>query len=76
MTDHDDAARTPDTEGADAQASTEAAADSAAKENPKFKWYVVHTYSGYENRAKQSLEERIKQNNLEEFFGTVLMTTE
>ena len=23
-------------------------------------WYVVHTYSGYENRAKQNLEERIK----------------
>jgi len=25
------------------------------------KWYVVHTYSGHENKAKLSLQERIKQ---------------
>ena len=24
------------------------------------KWYVVHTYSGFENKAKKSLEEKIK----------------
>jgi len=24
-------------------------------------WYIVHTYSGYENKAKASLEERIKE---------------
>ena len=23
-------------------------------------WYVIHTYSGFENRAKQNLEERVK----------------
>jgi len=28
------------------------------------KWYVVHTYSGFENKAKKSLEEKIKQNEL------------
>ena len=45
--------------------------------NPNFRWYVVHTYSGYENRAKKSLEERIKQaEELEEFFGEVLIPTE
>lgn len=44
--------------------------------NPNLKWYVVHTYSGYENRAKKSLEERIRQNNLEELFGEVLIPTE
>ena len=44
--------------------------------NPNFKWYVVHTYSGYENRAKKSLEERIKQYHLEEQFGEVLIPTE
>lgn len=42
----------------------------------KLKWYVVHTYSGFENRAKKSLEERIKQNNLESFFGEVLIPME
>lgn len=44
--------------------------------NPNLKWYVVHTYSGYENRARVSLEERIKQNNLTDQFGQVLVPTE
>ena len=51
-------------------------AEPAPPANPNFKWYVVHTYSGYENRAKKSLEERIKQNNFEEWFGEVLIPTE
>jgi transcriptional antiterminator NusG len=41
-----------------------------------FKWYVVHTYSGYENRARQSLEERIKLAHLEGSFGEILIPTE
>jgi len=40
------------------------------------KWYVVHTYSGQENRAKASLEERIRSASLEEFFGDILVPTE
>jgi transcriptional antiterminator NusG len=42
----------------------------------KLKWYVVHTYSGFENRAKKSLEERVKREGLDEFFGEVLVPTE
>ena len=44
--------------------------------NPLFKWYVVHTYSGYENRAKLGLEERIKQAKLGAKFGQVLIPAE
>ena len=44
--------------------------------NPNFKWYVVHTYSGYENRAKQSLEERIRQEDMAVLFGELLIPTE
>lgn len=40
------------------------------------KWYVIHTYSGYENRAKKSLEEKWRQENLTEYFGQVLVPTE
>lgn len=40
------------------------------------KWYVVHTYSGLEQRAKASLEERIKNENLGDFFGEILIPTE
>ena len=43
--------------------------------NPK-KWYVVHTYSGYEYKAKKSLEERIKLESLDELFGEILIPTE
>lgn len=61
-----------------------AATEEPAKADPvvtkaasgKLKWYVVHTYSGFENRAKKSLEERWKREGLEEFFGEVLVPTE
>jgi transcriptional antiterminator NusG len=37
---------------------------------------VVHTYSGHENRARLSLLERIKTQNLVEQFGDILIPTE
>ncbi|MBM4321378.1 MAG: transcription termination/antitermination protein NusG [Deltaproteobacteria bacterium] len=40
------------------------------------KWYVVHTYSGQENKAKASLEERIRSSQMEEFFEDILVPTE
>lgn len=39
--------------------------------NPKLRWYVVHAYSGFEQKAKQALEERIRQNNLNDRFGEI-----
>ena len=39
-------------------------------------WYVVHTYSGFENKAKQALEERIKSLKREEFFGEIFVPAE
>ena len=42
----------------------------------KLKWYVVHTYSGHENRARLSLQERVKQLNMVPSFGEVLIPTE
>ena len=40
------------------------------------KWYVVHTYSGYENRVEQTLRERVKQFGLEEKFSDILVPRE
>lgn len=40
------------------------------------KWYVVHTYSGYEEKAKKTLEERIRQHKMEHLFGEVLVPSE
>ena len=45
-------------------------------EKRELKWYVVHTYSGHENRAKLGLLERIKNAALDDSFGDVLIPTE
>ena len=39
----------------------------------EFKWYVVHTYSGYEERAKQSLIELARNEGCEDKFGEVFI---
>ncbi len=40
------------------------------------KWYIVHTYSGFEHKVKSALEERVKSQGRQEFFGQVLVPTE
>ena len=40
------------------------------------RWYGVHTYSGFENKVKLNLEERIRALGVEEFFGEVLIPSE
>ena len=40
------------------------------------KWYVVHTYSGFVNKVRLSLVERIKNLQLEDQFGEVLIPSE
>lgn len=44
-------------------------------ENGK-KWYVVHTYSGYEEQVKASIEERLKAEGLQGMVGEILVPTE
>ena len=40
------------------------------------KWYVVHTYSGYENKVKKDLEKTIKNRELEDFFFNIVVPME
>ena len=40
------------------------------------KWYVVHTYSGYEQKVKESLEDSIKMNKMEGLFGEIIVPSE
>ena len=40
------------------------------------KWYVVHTYSGYENKAKTALEEAIRASGKEELFSEIMVPAE
>lgn len=39
-------------------------------------WYVVHTYSGFENKVKANIEERIVSLGMKDKFGQVLIPTE
>lgn len=40
------------------------------------KWYVVHTYSGYENKVKTDLEKTIKNRELEDYFSEIVVPME
>ena len=35
-------------------------------ENEAIKWYVVHTYSGYENKVKVNLEKAVENNGMQD----------
>jgi transcription termination/antitermination protein NusG len=40
------------------------------------RWYVVHTYSGYENKVKTALEEKVRALGLEDRITDVLIPSE
>ncbi|NRA67111.1 MAG: transcription termination/antitermination factor NusG [Pseudobacteriovorax sp.] len=60
-------------ETVDPTESVESAEISKASVNSNLKWYVVHTYSGYEERAKQGLIELAKNEGCEEAFGEIFI---
>ncbi|MEE9186239.1 MAG: transcription termination/antitermination protein NusG [Candidatus Binatia bacterium] len=39
-------------------------------------WYVVHTFSGFEHKAKAALEDRIKSLGKQDFFGDIIVPAE
>ena len=49
-----------------------------AKQNESLgtRWYVIHTYSGYEENVKRNLEERIESMNMKDKIFEVLIPTE
>ena len=42
----------------------------------KPRWYVVHTYSGYENKVKTDLEKTIKNRELQDYFFDIIVPME
>lgn len=47
-----------------------------AAAGPVLNWYIVHTYSGFEKKVKESLEQRVQAYGLEDKFGEVLVPQE
>ncbi|MBI4664773.1 MAG: transcription termination/antitermination protein NusG [Nitrospinae bacterium] len=42
----------------------------------KARWYVLHTYSGYEKKVKEQLMERLRQHGLHDKVGEILVPEE
>ena len=40
------------------------------------RWYVVHTYSGHENKVKATIEKAVKTRGMEQFIQEVVVPTE
>lgn len=51
-------------EQAEAQAEAEAEQEAKEAKKNRKRWYIVHTYSGYENKVKVNLEKRIEYMNM------------
>ncbi|MBI4841025.1 MAG: transcription termination/antitermination factor NusG, partial [candidate division NC10 bacterium] len=52
------------------------AADAAPPLPPHHEWYVIHTYSGFENKVKQSIEQRVVALGMSQAVSQVLIPTE
>lgn len=71
----------PGEEAVEAEAEEEADAaapegEEAAEEDSEKHWYVIHTYSGYENKVKKNLEHRIESMGMHEYIFQVVVPTE
>jgi transcriptional antiterminator NusG len=47
-----------------------------APSGPPLKWYVVHTYSGHENKVRENILKMIKTSAIKEQFGRLIVPTE
>ena len=65
---------TETTETQEPQAPNPAAED--AQKNPNMKWYIVHSYSGFERKVKESIESRVQAFGLQDKIGRVIIPTE
>lgn len=71
--------KSPESEGTDEDENdnTDSAEDvTTANDNPNAKWYVVHTYSGHENRVATNLRQRIESEHLEHKIIDILVPTQ
>ena len=61
-----------------ADVSEDAAEGTVEAEDAAFQkaWFVIHTYSGYENKVKKNLEQRIESMGMRDFILQVVVPTE
>jgi transcriptional antiterminator NusG len=67
----------PDALKAGDDSSSEQPADQLAPPvNENFKWYIIHAYSGFERKVRESLESRISAFGLQNKIGRIMIPTE
>jgi transcriptional antiterminator NusG len=65
--------QTPEVASAAGDTSTEQLAPPV---NENFKWYIIHAYSGFERKVRESLESRIMAFGLQNRIGRIMIPTE
>ena len=50
--------------------------EAAPAHNENFKWYIIHAYSGFERKVKESLQSRVAAYHLEDRVGRIEIPTE
>lgn len=65
-----------DAEGAPDAPAAGAGADAVAPVDPDRHWYVIHTYSGYENKVKTNLEKRVTSMSMEDKIFRIMVPEE
>lgn len=48
----------------------------AGGDEPKMQWFVLHAYSGYENYVVRALNERIERQDMQQYFGEIIVPSE
>jgi transcriptional antiterminator NusG len=55
---------------------SETQAQPPAERNERFKWYILHAYSGFERKVRESIESRVEAFGLKDKVGRVMIPTE
>jgi transcriptional antiterminator NusG len=76
MAAEDKGAGEPEAHAAAAQEASEAAVEAKPPAEDERKWYVVHCYSGYENKVRHNLEQRIESMGMKDRIFDVVVPTE
>jgi transcriptional antiterminator NusG len=58
------------------EALPEAETPAQPERNPRFKWYILHAYSGFERKVRESIESRVQAFGLRDRVGRVMIPTE
>ena len=58
------------------QASAETLPELAPPVNERFRWYIIHAYSGFERKVRESIESRVQAYGLHDRIGRIMVPTE